>query len=285
MFEYFLKIIINFLRLKDENILNEVQKRCSQVWGDIKSTAEVDKMVETIKNIFHRSNLHLLGSFSIDSSTHNIELDEAILHSLLKAVKNSKEHKVKMPNGTDEQNFFVQQLDLALNWNRIDVAKKYILENNQLKVSLLKEAMYKAINEDRPDFVSEFFEFGLKSKEFLTYRLLLKLYNDIPNGSAFFNAYFHKKFSKYSNWLPCNQKQVYMDEIYIRFKDVGLVLKYLFDNYYRNEYLKSPYDKITTLDTRRIIEQTNEFGQVCFTGFRIFFFNFFFLKRKRKISN
>ena len=219
-------------------------------------------MISTIKKIFVRSNFHLLATLSINTSSHKIKLDEAILFSLLKAVRNSSEFKNKKPDEKDEENFLVQQLDLALNWNRIDVAKKYILDNELLKANLIKNTMYKAINKDRPEFVKEFIDFGLKPSKFLTYRLLLKLYNDIPDDSAFFETYFRTKLNRYSSWLPCQTKIFYMDEILIRFKDVGLIIKDLFDNFYRNEYLKYPYDKLKILDTRRVIEQTNEFGQV-----------------------
>lgn len=241
-----------------------MKRKCNQVWNDKKSSLEIEEMIETIKKIFVRSNFHLLAALSIESSSHKIKLDEAILYSLLKAVKNSNELKNKKPDEKDEENFLVQQLDLALNWNRVDVAKKYILDNDLLKANLIKNAMYKAINKDRPEFVQEFIDFGLKARRFLTYRFLLKLYNDIPDDSAFFETFSRIKLNRYSSWLPWKRKIFEYDEIFIKLKDVGLIIKDLFDNFYRNEYLKYPYDKVKILDTRRIIEQTNEFGQVEF---------------------
>ena len=98
------------------------------------------------------------------------EIDVAILQALLKA---------KSKNVINE-NSIQSQLRLALKWNRIDIAKNFILtDENKAKMGSLDNLMYTAIKDDRFEFVDLFLENGFSLKSFLTFRVLLKLYNEV----------------------------------------------------------------------------------------------------------
>ena len=69
---------------------------------------------------------------------------------------------------------------LALEWNRIDLAKDYILvEKNEAKLEQFDDLMFIAIRDNRFEFVELFLENGFSLQSFLTYRVLLKLYNEV----------------------------------------------------------------------------------------------------------
>ena len=98
------------------------------------------------------------------------EIDVAILQALLKA--NSKD--------TNSEISIQSQLRLALKWNRIDIAKDYILtDDNKAIMGSLDNLMFTAIKDNRFEFVELFLDNGFSLKSFLTYRALLKLYNEV----------------------------------------------------------------------------------------------------------
>jgi transient receptor potential cation channel subfamily M protein 2 len=98
------------------------------------------------------------------------EIDVAILQALLKA---------KSKNVVNE-NSIQSQLRLALKWNRIDIAKNFILtDENKEKMGSLDNLMFTAIKDDRFEFVDLFLENGFSLKSFLSFRVLLKLYNEV----------------------------------------------------------------------------------------------------------
>ena len=72
-----------------------------------------------------------------------------------------------------------QQLNLALVWDRIDIAKKYLLQEKIWESKFFNSLIYTAIRTNRVDFIKEFLNHGLALSKFLTYRRLLKLYNDV----------------------------------------------------------------------------------------------------------
>ncbi|CAF1073902.1 unnamed protein product, partial [Brachionus calyciflorus] len=237
--------------LLDETLKRDIINKCKNSIG--KKNLKINEIVEAISKIFNETNFNLLNAFAINSNKQNNKIDEAILQAILKAQNSNK----KFDSLDEGKNLLESQLKLALNWNCIETATKYILESNLIDVSQLNEAMYMAINQDRPEFVQKFLHYGLKLNKYLTYRILLKLYNDILKNSTFYNLLIRNKYGKYFSIF--NRKK--SREIYIRFKDVGLVLKELTDNFYNNEYLKIPYNCLSTKETNRILYQTDEYGQ------------------------
>ncbi|WAR05096.1 TRPCG-like protein [Mya arenaria] len=75
----------------------------------------------------------------------------------------------------------MDQLKLALVWNRIDVAKSEIFtDDKRWPTGILDDVMFSAILLNRIDFIKLFLEHGVSLKKFLTKERLLMLYNKIP---------------------------------------------------------------------------------------------------------
>ena len=53
------------------------------------------------------------------------------------------------------------------------------MEDKKWESKFFNSLMYVAITKDRVDFIREFLTHGLVLSKFLTYRRLLKLYNDV----------------------------------------------------------------------------------------------------------
>ncbi|XP_013384358.1 transient receptor potential cation channel subfamily M member 2 isoform X1 [Lingula anatina] len=129
---------------------------------------EVEKNIKKcLKNLKicldHRK---LLTVFRLNDSTSARDMDKAILYALLKA------------NKSDART----QLNLALAWNRPDVARQQIFtqdnRENWQKVDLYP-AMYTALVQDRLEFVHLFLDMGVDLKKFLTASKLQELYYDV----------------------------------------------------------------------------------------------------------
>lgn len=144
--------------------------------------------------------------------------------------------------------------------------------------------MYKAINMDRVDFVEAFIDHGLVLSKFITYRVMLKLYNDVMildfkklfwlkliricflkdslKQTAFHSclkrdrrlkqyslvSYFQRKIAK-NSWE--NQSDVVYG-----LKDVGRVINKLIDGFYRHRYYSWPFNKIPDEKYKKILKQT-----------------------------
>lgn len=141
--------------------------------------------------------MHLLTVYELEDTEEYVrhsEIDEAILYSILKA-KQTNEEK-------DNLSIIQNQLQLAITWNRIDITRKYILNQSTwgvrnmktrhvvvicfkffsmcfFKTKFFEKLMYMAISGNRVDFVEAFLDHGLLLSKFLTHRRLLKLYNDV----------------------------------------------------------------------------------------------------------
>ncbi len=110
------------------------------------------------------------------------EIDVAILNALLKAESKKGEtaenkNNIITNNKSDQKT--LAQLKLALKWNRIDIAKNYITDDLKDKINLLGDLMYIALEQNRVEFVDLFLDNGFSLKNFVTNRLLLKLFNEV----------------------------------------------------------------------------------------------------------
>uniref|UniRef100_A0A663EVT0 non-specific serine/threonine protein kinase n=1 Tax=Aquila chrysaetos chrysaetos TaxID=223781 RepID=A0A663EVT0_AQUCH len=116
------------------------------------------------------------------------------------------------------------QLDLALAWNRLDIAKKHILVYGQhWKVGALEQAMLDALVMDRVDFVKLLIEHGVNMHRFLTISRLEELYNTKQGPS---NLLLHH--------LVRDVKQISLI-------DIGLVIEYLLGGAYRSSYTRKHF--------------------------------------------
>lgn len=98
-----------------------------------------------------------------------------------------KKIQFSMHNDHDDK-LYRKQLELCLTWNRFDIAKEYILSDEQRdKLGSLDNFMFTAIMDNRPEFVKEFIETGFVIKNWLNYRKLLKLYNNMDKSLPFYH--------------------------------------------------------------------------------------------------
>uniref|UniRef100_A0A8C2GVL8 Transient receptor potential cation channel, subfamily M, member 2 n=1 Tax=Cyprinus carpio TaxID=7962 RepID=A0A8C2GVL8_CYPCA len=119
---------------------------------------------------------HLLTVFHIDEDK-NSDVDVAILQALLKVPK-SDEHAARQS--------LERQLELAVAWNRVDIAESEIFtEEIQWTSCDLHPAMFSALVGDKPEFVRLLLENGVCVGKFLESEdMLCELYAHLP--SCFF---------------------------------------------------------------------------------------------------
>lgn len=103
---------------------NEVLKKIELNLPD-KSKEFHAEVLKTIKKMFEYQDY--LNIFSVESADEINELDEAILKGILKA------QRKQSGAARDEKRAFNSQVKLALTWNRIDVADKYIFNEDKLR--------------------------------------------------------------------------------------------------------------------------------------------------------
>ncbi|XP_069786744.1 transient receptor potential cation channel subfamily M member 6 isoform X2 [Narcine bancroftii] len=153
--------------------------------------------------------------FDADSENQQ-DIDLAILTALLKGTNASAS----------------DQLNLALAWDRVDIAKRNILVYGQhWKVGSLEQAMLDALLMDRVDFVKLLIENGVSMHRFLTISRLEELYHMKQSPT---NLLLHHLVQdmKQSN-LPPGYK--------VTLVDIGLVMEYLVGGAYRSSYTRKSF--------------------------------------------
>ncbi|XP_034042353.1 transient receptor potential cation channel subfamily M member 2 isoform X2 [Thalassophryne amazonica] len=116
---------------------------------------------------------HLLTVFRVSEDKHG-DLDVAILQALLKASRFSESLGIES---------WKRQLELAIAWNRVDIAETGIfIEESHWKSSDLHWAMFSALVGHKPQFVNLLVENGVSLKDFLQEEgMLCELYKQMPN--------------------------------------------------------------------------------------------------------
>uniref|UniRef100_A0A452I1D8 non-specific serine/threonine protein kinase n=1 Tax=Gopherus agassizii TaxID=38772 RepID=A0A452I1D8_9SAUR len=124
------------------------------------------------------------------------------------------------------------QLNLALAWNRLDIAKKHILVCGQdWKVGSLEQAMLDALVMDRVDFVKLLIEHGVNLHRFLTISRLEELYNTKQGPTNLLLHHLVRDVKQSA--LPLDYK--------ISLIDIGLVIEYLIGGAYRSSYTRKHF--------------------------------------------
>lgn len=170
----------SFRKQVREQIVFEMRKNTVITSFEAKDDV-IEPIICNIEKIFQPAYLHLLSYFVLKPHDPANTVDMAILNGLLKSSKKKEQTGEHIINLIDEQNRYKAQLKLCMTWNRYDMAEKFIFnEENRDKVfGFLDEFFYDSILNDRVEFVQLFLENGFVVKNFLTYRRLLKLYNDV----------------------------------------------------------------------------------------------------------
>ncbi|XP_075334645.1 transient receptor potential cation channel subfamily M member 2-like [Odontesthes bonariensis] len=119
---------------------------------------------------------HLLTIFRVSEDNQG-DMDVAILKALLKASRSNETQGIES---------WRRQLELAIAWNRVDIAETEIFtEESQWKSSDLHWALFSALVGNKPQFVNLLLENGVELRDFLQEEeTLCKLYQKLP--SCFF---------------------------------------------------------------------------------------------------
>ncbi|KAF4801614.1 Transient receptor potential cation channel subfamily M member 5 [Turdus rufiventris] len=134
----------------------------------------------TIQNIISHQHLLTLHNFEEDGSE---ELDTVILKALVKACKSQSQ----------EAKEYLDELKLAVAWNRVDIAKSEIFNGDvEWKSCDLEEVMMDALVNNKPEFVKLFIDNGANIYEFLTYSRLQRLYCSISQKCLLYELLLKK---------------------------------------------------------------------------------------------
>jgi hypothetical protein len=117
--------------------------------------------------------------------------------------------------------------------------------------------MFSAIEQNRPEFVRAMIEHGFVLSKFVSYRVLIALYNSDELKKE---SLFHKLF------LDTQKRSVRSKDpadVYIKLSDVGLIIESLLNGFYDHEYSKHPFNALTEKDIRRIVNQTVGNFNIC----------------------
>ncbi|XP_052244809.1 transient receptor potential cation channel subfamily M member-like 2 isoform X3 [Dreissena polymorpha] len=191
-------------RYMEDSVELTVREMVEREFGSNKIAIHLDWIKECLEKC------DLISVFDLDSKTGVKEIDVIMLQALLKANKNQ----------------VMDQLRLALAWNRIDVAKSDIFtDDKQWPTGRLDDVMFSAIQLNRVDFIELFLDHGVSLKEFLTKKRLLQLYNRIPN-----NCLLRSLLTKIKNRDAPKRKNFSL-------LDVGLLIQSLMGDTFHPNYL------------------------------------------------
>ncbi|XP_025057921.1 transient receptor potential cation channel subfamily M member 5 [Alligator sinensis] len=144
------------------------------LWKDIR------QWTATIQNIISQQHLLTVHDFEQEGSE---ELDTVILKALVKACKSHSQ----------EAQEYLDELKLAVAWNRVDIAKSEIFNGDvEWKSCDLEEVMMDALVNDKPEFVKLFIDNGANMYDFLTYSRLQRLYCSISQKSLLYSLLLKK---------------------------------------------------------------------------------------------
>ncbi|XP_076026118.1 transient receptor potential cation channel subfamily M member 2-like [Genypterus blacodes] len=154
------------------SLIHQLMKKFFSLEYDNFSNLMIIEWTKKIQDIIRMS--HLLTVFRVSEGKHE-DVDVAILQALLKASRTSES-----PGGE-----WKRQLELAIAWNRADIAETEIFtEESQWKSADLHGAMFSALRGHKHQFVSLLLENGVNLKEFLQEENTLnELYKIPPNCS------------------------------------------------------------------------------------------------------
>lgn len=140
------------------------------------SEADMDKLVEQALNIYN--NRGFITIYHGEQEGPN-DFDTVLLKALVGASKQRESVEASPYN---------EELNLAVTWNRVDIAKSELFNGDiQWKYDDLEESMTDALINDKPKFVRLFTENGLNILEYLTYGRLETLYRSVAEGTLLYH--------------------------------------------------------------------------------------------------
>ncbi|XP_032895068.1 transient receptor potential cation channel subfamily M member 5 isoform X1 [Amblyraja radiata] len=133
-----------------------------------------------IQNIMAKEHILTVHNSEQENSE---EMDTIILKALVKACKSQ----------TNEAQEYLDELKLAVAWNRVDIAKSEIFNGDvEWKSCDLEDVMMDALVNDKPQFVRLFIDNGMNMYDFLTYGRLQELYRSISQKCLLYELLLRK---------------------------------------------------------------------------------------------
>ncbi|KAK3605983.1 hypothetical protein CHS0354_019662 [Potamilus streckersoni] len=224
------------IKITEKHLSPSLEAEIHKQMKDIKfcPDQDIDVNMQRIKDCLAKS--ELIHIFEWDSGTGARDIDVAMLKALLKANKNQ----------------VMDQLKLALAWNRIDIAKSEIFtDDKRWTTGSLDDIMLRAIQLNRVDFVELFLDNGVCLKEFLTIKRLLLLYNNVSSRNLL-KILFNKMWQK--------RGEKHIKEISL--KEVGMLIQDLLGDYYVPYYNSD--DRYASNDLEKFQDgPQNPMGEKC----------------------
>uniref|UniRef100_A0A2K6EV09 Transient receptor potential cation channel subfamily M member 5 n=1 Tax=Propithecus coquereli TaxID=379532 RepID=A0A2K6EV09_PROCO len=139
------------------------------------SWEDIVHWTKLLQNITAHPHLLTVHDFEQEGSE---ELDTVILKALVKACKSHSQ----------EAQDYLDELKLAVAWDRVDIAKSEIFNGDvEWKSRDLEEVMMDALVSNKPEFVRLFVDNGADVADFLTYGRLQQLYRSVAPKSLLFD--------------------------------------------------------------------------------------------------
>ncbi|XP_059927189.1 transient receptor potential cation channel subfamily M member 5 [Gadus macrocephalus] len=158
---------------------DSVQELLADTFPGAHHASDLRNWIKLIQKILDHG--HLLTVH--DPEQESSELDTVILKALVKACKSQSQ----------QAQDFLDELKLAVAWNRVDIAKSDIFNGDvEWQAADLEEVMMDALVNDKPDFVRLFVDNGVNLGDFLTYGRLQELYWAVSEKSLLYHLLLKK---------------------------------------------------------------------------------------------
>nr|7MBP_A Chain A, Transient receptor potential melastatin 5 [Danio rerio]7MBP_B Chain B, Transient receptor potential melastatin 5 [Danio rerio]7MBP_C Chain C, Transient receptor potential melastatin 5 [Danio rerio]7MBP_D Chain D, Transient receptor potential melastatin 5 [Danio rerio]7MBQ_A Chain A, Transient receptor potential melastatin 5 [Danio rerio]7MBQ_B Chain B, Transient receptor potential melastatin 5 [Danio rerio]7MBQ_C Chain C, Transient receptor potential melastatin 5 [Danio rerio]7MB len=212
-----------------------VQELLINTFPDGLHSTEITSWTKLIQRILDHG--HLL---TVHDPEQDSELDTVILKALVKACKSQSQ----------EAQDFLDELKLAVAWNRVDIAKSEIFSGDvQWSAQDLEEVMMEALVNDKPDFVRLFVDNGVNIKQFLTYGRLQELYCSVSEKNLLHTLLLKKNQERQAQLARKRMSGNPNNELGDRkfrftFHEVSKVLKDFLDDTCKGFYQKLPAERM-----------------------------------------
>ncbi|XP_077393579.1 transient receptor potential cation channel subfamily M member 2 [Festucalex cinctus] len=196
------------------SLIHRLLKKFLSLEYDTFTDLKIIEWTKKIQDIIRMS--HLLTVFRGGGDSHG-DVDVAILQALFKASRACASQVVEG---------WRRQLELAIVWNRVDIAATEIFtDESQWKSSDLHWAMFSALASNKPKFVSLLLENGVSLREFLQSEdTLCELYKQLPN------CFFLRKLAKRVHASCCRRRKVFAARNRVRSsQSQGIALSHVSD--------------------------------------------------------
>ncbi|XP_069752796.1 transient receptor potential cation channel subfamily M member 5 [Narcine bancroftii] len=160
-----------------ETVQEQLQEKFHRETFTRENILEWTKLIQNIVAKQHILTVHNSEQESLE------EMDTIILKALVKACKSQ----------TSEAQEYLDELKLAVFWNRVDIAKSEIFNGDvEWKSCDMEDVMMDALVNDKPEFVRLFIDNGMNMYNFLTYARLQELYCSISQKCLLYELLMKK---------------------------------------------------------------------------------------------